>query len=117
MKQLHSSERDVASLQEQQWKEHYRRLWHNKIPEKESGRNLSGRLHHTPGAKRSTQQVKNRKVTGPDGCNAEVFKYEGLFLKLRLMHLYNLCWKLRKISKAWKTAIEISLFKKGKRRP
>lgn len=49
-------------------------------------------------------KTKNRKATGQDGINAELYKYGGLFLKLRLLHLYNMCWKSHKIPEDWLTA-------------
>jgi len=59
--------------------------------------------------------MKNRKATGPDGLNSELFKYGGPFLSNRFLELINKCWKERSIPEEWGQARVKSLFKKVKR--
>jgi hypothetical protein len=61
------------------------------------------------------QVLKNRKAPSLDGINLELFKYGGIPLKLRLLHLLNLSWKHCIIPSAWQKAKIIFLFKKRKR--
>jgi hypothetical protein len=56
----------------------------------------------------------NREAPGLDGINLELFKYGGVPLKLRLLHLLNLSWKYCIIPSAWQKANIISQFKKGR---
>jgi sorting nexin-29 len=42
-------------------------------------------------------------------------KYGGAILQLRLMHLFNMCWKANSIPKDWLKTKVISLFKEGNR--
>jgi hypothetical protein len=65
--------------------------------------------------KEALENSKNRKTTGLDELNMEVFKHGGTISQLRLMHLSNMCWKTCAILKDWLKAEVISLFKKGNR--
>ena len=58
-------------------------------------------------------KTTNRKATGLDNVNSEMIKYGGLFLHLRMLHLFNICWTSYEIPAEWKSAKVISLFKKG----
>ena len=58
--------------------------------------------------------MKNRKASGPDGLNSELFKYWGPVLSNRLLELINKRWKERSIPEEWGQARVKSLFKKGK---
>lgn len=56
--------------------------------------------------------VKNRKVPGLNRINAELIKYGGILLHLRLLHFFNKIWKENKIPGEWRLAQGISLYKK-----
>jgi hypothetical protein len=51
--------------------------------------------------KEALENSKNRKTTGLDRLNMEVFKYGGTILQLRLMHLFNMSSKTCAIPKDW----------------
>ena len=61
------------------------------------------------------KKTKNRTAAGLDDVNSEMIKYGGLFLHLRMLHLFNMCWTSYEIPDEWMTAKVISLFKKGER--
>ena len=42
-------------------------------------------------------------------------KYGGILLHLRILHLFNMCWKRHQVPKEWLQSKVISLFKKGSR--
>jgi hypothetical protein len=58
--------------------------------------------------------MKNRKATGPDGINAELFKYGGEHLNNTLLNFINKCWQFARIPRTWYEARVILLFKKRK---
>ena len=58
------------------------------------------------------KSMKNRKTSGTDGLNSELFKYGGLSLSNRLLELINKSWKERSIQEEWRQARVKSLFKK-----
>jgi hypothetical protein len=60
--------------------------------------------------------MKNRKATGPDGINTELFKYGGEHLNNTLLNFINTrkYWRFARIPRTWYEAHVISLFKKGK---
>jgi hypothetical protein len=59
----------------------------------------------------SLEKIKNRKATGPNGINAELFKY-GEYLNNTLLNFINKCWQVARIPRTWYEAHVISLFKK-----
>lgn len=115
MRHLNCEFQDTARLyviKEEQWIEHYKmygiilvRRTHQKKTRKVVDEISVEEL--------AIQGLKNREAPGLDGVNSELFKYGGTPLKLRLLHLLNLCWKYCIIPNAWQKAKLISLFKKG----
>ena len=57
---------------------------------------------------------KNQKATRQDGFNAELFKYGGILLKLRLLNSYNICWKRYQVPLGCLVSRVVFIFKKGK---
>jgi hypothetical protein len=122
MRYLNSNERDTAKLdiiQEKEWIEHYKNLWYDPQLEQETNEKYecyNFDLVTINELEKVLKKSKGRKAPGPDGISTELIKYGGTLLKLRFLHLLNLCWKLCKIPKEWTKAKVISLFKKGNRR-
>jgi hypothetical protein len=121
MRHLNCESQNTARLnviKEKQWIEHYKNLRYDPGEENASEEDHTGKIVDEISMEElesAIQGLKNRKVPGLDGINLELFKYGGIPLKLRLLHLLNLSWKYCIIPSAWQKAKIISLFKKGKR--
>lgn len=124
MQHLSKSEKDTANINvipEKRWLVHYRKLWFNEeqqlvdISREQDVAVYEGDSITIQELSDAMNRLKNRKAAGPDGVSGELLKYGGLILKLRLLHLFNMCWKSHDVPNAWKAAHVISIFKKGKR--
>ena len=121
MRSMNSEEKDrlmINNIKKEEWIEHYRRLWQTDeteetILETENTRGLGLDDLTMDEMTEALKTIKNRKATGINGVNAEMWKYGGTMLHLRLLHLFNMCWKTGQVPKAWNEAKVISLFKKG----
>lgn len=124
MKTLNKEEKDqimINSIEEEKWIKHYQDLWFGEgkkeddvLLEEENTEGLDDiSLEELTDA---FQTTRNRKATGLDGINIELWKYGGIILHLRLLHLYNKCWKYNRVPEEWNTAKVISIFKKGNRK-
>jgi uncharacterized metal-binding protein len=116
---VNNSVRESAHLnyvEEEWWRRHYENLWYS-----EKYKDETTKINEPHGldnitieeVKEALENSKNRKKTGLDGLNMELFKYGGTILQLRLMHLFNMCLKTCAIPKDWLKAKVISLFTKG----
>lgn len=120
IKTLNKNEREniqINAIDKQSWIEHYKKLWYN---EEESGATDNYACKEVDSLTieellEALKRSKNRKATGLNGINTELLKYAGILFHLRLLHLYNMCWKLGQIPKEWYQAKVISLYKKGDR--
>lgn len=123
IRHLNCTERDVANIKiikHQQWLEYYKQLLtledKDNINEKEEINNRSGtnvdeiELEELEIALRNT---KNRKATGSDKLNSELFKYASKNFKIRFLEFLNKCWIQRQIPEEWKMTIIQPIFKKG----
>jgi hypothetical protein len=63
--------------------------------------------------KQSLKSLKNRKASGPDGLNSELFKYGGPVLSNRLLKLISKCWREKSIPEEWGQARGKLLFKRA----
>lgn len=96
MKTLNQQEKHINSITENDWVKHYKQLWFEQNIEDapiraENAKGLDDTdLRELTDALRAT---KNRKATGLDGINAEMWTYGSLLLHLRLLHFFKMCWK------------------------
>ncbi|MFA0954709.1 RNA-directed DNA polymerase, partial [Klebsiella pneumoniae] len=65
---------------------------------------------------RAVRALKNGKAAGVDGITAEMLKYGGAVLDVKLLELFNACYKCKKVPEEWKNAVIVPLYKgKGER--
>lgn len=78
------------------WVKHYKQLWRGENLEETQTQKQDVKgiyeidLHELTEA---LDAIRKRKATGIDGINAELWKFGGLMFYLRLLHLYNRCWR------------------------
>jgi hypothetical protein len=121
MRHLNCELQDTVRLnvvKEKQRIEHYKNLWcdpgeENALQEDHTEKTVDEISMEE--LESAIQGLKMKNATGLDDTNLEHFKYGGITLKLRLLHLLNLSWKYCIIPSARQKAKIISLFKKGKR--
>lgn len=109
----------IDCVSKTEWVEHYRNLWFDEtLPD--SDNMVSCVECHVDDITLeelllTIKLSKNRKASGLDGINMELIKYGGIFLHLRLLTLYNMCWKSHKIPSAWAMSKVVSIYKKNDR--
>jgi hypothetical protein len=119
MRHLNFEPQDPARLnviKEKQRIENYKNLWYDPGEENAPEEDHTGKRADEISMEELESTIpglKNSKAPGLDGINSELFKYESIPLKLRLLHLLNLSWKYCIIPSAWPKAKTMSLFKKG----
>jgi hypothetical protein len=118
---LNSTEKETAQLNVidiKEWVTHYKKLWVDDSLDDASHISLDRvcvDMIDINELEEALKYSKNRKATGEDGLNLELFKYSSILFKFRFLHLINMCWKTCSIPEDWKKAKVISLFKKGER--
>ncbi|GIY85184.1 RNA-directed DNA polymerase from mobile element jockey [Caerostris extrusa] len=60
------------------------------------------------------QQLNFKKSAGPDGIHGEFIVNLGSCATKRLLHIFNLSWKLGRLPRQWKTAIVVPIRKPNK---
>ena len=120
MKTINNSEKEqlrINVIKVDDWIDYYKNLWYDEgIIQEDQQEVVDTRglddltLDELNEALRTS---KNRKAAGMNNINTELWKYGGIILHLRLLHLFNMCWKQSYIPNDWRAAKVISLFKKG----
>ena len=121
MRHLKSTDRDVAKLTcipKEEWTKYYSELLHDEDIEDVLEDEIEEKtvdMITLDEMQEEIRKMKNRKAPGTDNIPIEIFKYGGLILQFRLLHILNMCWRSKQIPKEWETAKVISIFKKGQR--
>jgi hypothetical protein len=122
MKHLNSTERDTAfidNITEDEWFSFYKDLWTN-----ETENEIDPELHdlltvdsiELDKLEGIRKLFKNKKSPGNDGMNIELLKYAPVEIKVRFLHVINICWNMHKIPGEWIRGVICPIFKKGNRR-
>jgi hypothetical protein len=61
------------------------------------------------------KSFKNKTSPGNDGMNIELLKYASVEIKVRFLHIINICWNMLKISDEWTRGVICPIFKKKER--
>jgi hypothetical protein len=48
-------------------------------------------------------------------CSIELLKYASVEIKVRFLHIINICWNMHKIPGEWTSRVICPIFKKGNR--
>ena len=126
MKHLNQNEKDSANIKtitNTQWLEFYKNLWtHVGNTAGEVGDIDVEDEAHTEVDRIEMREIeealvgsKNRKATGADGINTELYKYGSTNMTKRIQLFMNTCWKNKKTPNEWKTAVIVPIFKRGQR--
>ena len=125
MKHLKQKEKDTANIKtinNSQWLQYYKTLWTSMNGNEDEMRNREQEERHTEVDNLEIEEViealrtsKNRKATGKDGINTELYKYASREMFERILDFMNRCWKNKKTPEEWKTAVILPIFKKGQR--
>ena len=110
MKILNNSKRKnirVNMIEANEWTNHYRKLYFDSAIEndkeyisKPSGKGLDKLTIEE--LQQAMNGMKSRKAPGLNGINAELIKYGGTLLHLRILHFLNNIWMENKIPKEWR---------------
>jgi hypothetical protein len=118
MKHLNSTERDTAfinNITEDQWFNFYKDLWTNET-ENEIDPELNDLLTvdriALDGLEGILKSFKNKKSPGNDGMNIELLKYASVEIKVRFIHIINICWNMHKIPDERTRGVICPIFKK-----
>lgn len=117
-----NSRRDSLSLiNNEQWKDYYESLLVERreeflIDETELEDNEDFTFIDMKELKECVGEMKNGRSPGPGDIPAELYKYGGEALLVRLKDFMNLCLTQQKTPKEWKECHICSLFKKGNRK-
>ena len=59
------------------------------------------------------KSMKSGKTPGLDGIPAEIYKYGGAALHVKLLKFYHICWTAKELPQQFKDALIIAIYKKG----
>ena len=122
MKHLNQNEKDSANIKtisNAHWLNYYKNLWTSGggIGIREVGEEFHIEIDpiEITEIEEILAESKNRKATGKDGINTELYKYASKDMIERITNFINNCWKSKKTPTEWKTAVILPIFKKGQR--